>query len=171
MKAWVTSTQANNELINVCLIGALNQFLEDDLLVLMLYLASTKFSETSELTVNIPCSALSSILNDRYSRKLESCALWPNASGESKTCCEWNYRTEKNYCHSCLPLNSLKDRDRIIAVSHPRPNDPRRRASLAHKYIRWVAILPSTVFIHLMRRAFVFLSNETDYHIDWNWNK
>ena len=67
MKALLTYTQANNELVNVCLIGDLNQFLEDALLALMLYLASTKFSETSELIVNIQCSALSSILNDRSS--------------------------------------------------------------------------------------------------------
>ena len=67
MKALLTYTQANNELINVFLIGDLDQFLQDALLSRMLYLASTKFSETSELIVSIPCSALSSILNDRSS--------------------------------------------------------------------------------------------------------
>ena len=67
MKALLTYTQANNELMNVFLTGDLDQFLQDASLSLMLYLASTKFSETSELTVSIPCSALSSILNDRSS--------------------------------------------------------------------------------------------------------
>lgn len=43
MKALLTYTQAKNELMNVCFIRDLNQFLEDALFILMLYLTSTRF--------------------------------------------------------------------------------------------------------------------------------